>query len=178
MPETPDNKENPENSAEANGEASNVQNGGGPDFDGAVSEIERQISELETLSEKHGVDFAENIATLREQKEEILRTLVENLSPWERVCMARHRDRPTAKDYIANVCDSFIELHGDRAFADDKAIITGFGVSGNLEPAFHLSTAPTVTPNASAIAANVRPFACSAAILCCTSFMWTSCQTM
>ena len=130
MPETPDNKENPENSAEANGEASNVQNGGGPDFDGAVSEIERQISELETLSEKHGVDFAENIATLREQKEEILRTLVENLSPWERVCMARHRDRPTAKDYIANVCDSFIELHGDRAFSDDKAIITGFGTIG------------------------------------------------
>ena len=102
-----------------------------PDFDGPVFEIEKQILELQSLSEKHGVDFAENIAALKRQQEQILRTLVENLSPWERVLMARHRDRPTATDYIAKVCDEFLELHGDRAFADDRAIVTGLGTIGD-----------------------------------------------
>ncbi|MDP7131393.1 MAG: hypothetical protein QF437_12940, partial [Planctomycetota bacterium] len=102
-------------------------NGSPPDFDGPVFEIEQKIKELQSLSEKHGVDFGENISALKKQQEEILRRLVANLSPWERVCMARHRDRPTSQDYIASMFDSFLELHGDRAFADDKAIITGFG---------------------------------------------------
>ncbi|MBI2194617.1 MAG: acetyl-CoA carboxylase carboxyltransferase subunit alpha [Planctomycetes bacterium] len=100
---------------------------GPTDFDGAVFEIERQIKDLEALSRKHGVDFAENIATLRKQQDQILRALVANLSPWDRICMARHRDRPTASDYISQIFSSFIELHGDRAFADDRAIITGLG---------------------------------------------------
>lgn len=105
-------------------------NGSPPDFDGPVFEIEQKINELQSLSEKHGVDFGENISALKKQQEEILRRLVANLSPWERVCMARHRDRPTAQDYIASMCDSFVELHGDRAFADDRAIITGLGTIG------------------------------------------------
>lgn len=107
----------------SNGSPSN----GFPDFDGAVFEIERQIKELEALSRKHGVDFAENISTLRRQQDEILRTLVANLTPWDRVSMARHRDRPTASNYIAQIFSNFIELHGDRAFADDLAIVTGLG---------------------------------------------------
>jgi len=129
MSEDPENEKQPtpEKSPEKNETTSNEP----PDFDGPVFEIEKQIRELQSLSEKHGVDLAENIAALRRQQEQILRALVENLSPWERVLMARHRDRPTSTDYIANVCDEFIELHGDRAFADDLAIVTGFGTIGD-----------------------------------------------
>jgi len=100
---------------------------GAPDIDGPIFEIEKHIEELEVLSKKHKVDFGENIAMLKQQQEEIVKTLIENLPPWDRVCMARHRDRPIASDYIRNMCSNFIELHGDRSFADDRAMVTGLG---------------------------------------------------
>ncbi|MDP6507068.1 MAG: carboxyl transferase domain-containing protein, partial [Planctomycetota bacterium] len=124
-------KEKEAEGEEEGGGSSN--NGSPPDFDGPTFEIERQIQDLESLSLQHGVDFAENIAVLRRQKEEIIRRLMSNLSPWDRVCLARHRDRPTALDYISKIFTNFVELHGDRAFKDDKAIVTGFGSIDELK---------------------------------------------
>jgi acetyl-CoA carboxylase carboxyl transferase subunit alpha len=129
MPENSANKNPPKERAAV--KKQQVASAESPDFDGPVFEIETQIKELQALSEKHGLDFGENIAALRRQQEEILRTLVENLSPWERVLLARHRDRPTSVDYISTIFEDFVELHGDRAFSDDPAIVTGFGRIGD-----------------------------------------------
>lgn len=63
---------------------------------------------------------------LRAQREALLRDLYENLSPWNTVRVARHPDRPQTRDYVARMCRDFCELHGDRRYGDDPAIVTGF----------------------------------------------------
>ncbi len=68
---------------------------------------------------------------LRAQREALLRDLYENLSPWNTVRVARHPDRPQTRDYVARMCRDFCELHGDRRYGDDPAIVTGFGRIGS-----------------------------------------------
>lgn len=89
------------------------------------SELENKIEELREFAKNQGMDFSYEISRLekklKKQKEEYYR----NLSPWERVKIAREIKRPTALDYINHIFDNFVELKGDRYFADDKAIIGG-----------------------------------------------------
>ena len=89
--------------------AASAPTNGNLDLDGPIFEIENKIKELEALSNKHGVDFEEGISDLKKQQEQILQTVVANLSPWDRVRMARLPGRPTSADYIANVFTNFIE---------------------------------------------------------------------
>tara|TARA_R110000782_G_scaffold54637_15_gene115570 strand:+ start:379 stop:1419 length:1041 start_codon:yes stop_codon:yes gene_type:complete len=65
--------------------------------------------------------------SLRKQRQELLTKLYTNLSPWNTVRVARHPDRPQTRDYVARMCRDFCELHGDRRYGDDPAIVTGFG---------------------------------------------------
>ncbi len=88
-------------------------------------ELERRIAELREASAVQPLDMSAEVAALEEKYQAILRELFGALSPWEKVHMARHPARPTSLDYISRF-DRFDELHGDRHFRDDPAIVGGF----------------------------------------------------
>jgi acetyl-CoA carboxylase carboxyl transferase subunit alpha len=92
-------------------------------------EVERRIADLRTANINQPVDFSAEIASLEKKYESLQHELFGSLTPWEKVNMARHASRPTALDYIGNL-DRFDELHGDRQFRDDPAIVAGFGLLG------------------------------------------------
>lgn len=100
------------------------------DFEAPVAELEKRIEELEDFSRRTGVDLSEEIRRLREKSEEERRTIFSQLTAWQRIQLARNSNRPDAADYIALMCEDFLELHGDRAFGDDKAMITGLARIG------------------------------------------------
>jgi len=95
-------------------------------FERPIQEYEERISALETLARNTKLDISGEIKTLRALMEEKLRETYAKLTAWERVTVARHPNRPITSDYIATLLDDFHELHGDRAFGDDPAIVTGF----------------------------------------------------
>ena len=78
-------------------------------------ELERRIAELSSFTESEGIDLSAEIATLQEKAERLRKQIYANLSPWQRVQIARHKLRPTTLDYIEMIFDDFLELHGDRA---------------------------------------------------------------
>ncbi|GAB5465066.1 MAG: acetyl-CoA carboxylase carboxyltransferase subunit alpha [Candidatus Kapaibacteriales bacterium] len=94
------------------------------DFEKPILELEKKISEMRTLSENLDIDDA--IESLVEKTEQLKLDIYQNLTRWQRVQIARHPERPITSDYIANIFDGFEELHGDRAFKDDPAIVGGF----------------------------------------------------
>jgi len=102
-------------------------NGNGLEFEAPLRELEKKILELENFQTNKGYDLREPIARLREQLGRTAKEIFGNLTPWQQVQVARHLDRPTAADYIELMCTDFVELHGDRAFRDDRAMICGFG---------------------------------------------------
>ncbi|MEO9170859.1 MAG: acetyl-CoA carboxylase carboxyltransferase subunit alpha [Candidatus Baltobacteraceae bacterium] len=93
----------------------------------SLHELERRISELRAANASQPVDMSAEITALENKYNEILREVFGTLTPWERVHMARHPNRPTSLDYIAQL-DRFDELHGDRYFRDDAAIVGGFAL--------------------------------------------------
>jgi acetyl-CoA carboxylase carboxyl transferase subunit alpha len=90
----------------------------------SLHELERRIAELREASAAQPLDMSAEIAALEQKYQQILRELFGRLSPWEKVHMARHPARPTSLDYISRF-DRFDELHGDRHFRDDPAIVGG-----------------------------------------------------
>jgi acetyl-CoA carboxylase carboxyl transferase subunit alpha len=90
-------------------------------------ELEEQIDELKRLTAREKIDKSEQIKRLEEHKRAIMQDIFQDLTPWEKVQMARHPKRPYPLDYIGAICSEWVELHGDRAYADDGAIIAGFG---------------------------------------------------
>ena len=99
---------------------------GQPEFERSIDELERQIEELQRMANEHDLDVSEELQVLQgklgEQREEIYR----NLSAVDRVQLARHPKRPYTLDYIDLVFEDWTELHGDRAFRDDEAIVGGW----------------------------------------------------
>ncbi|MFH0839928.1 MAG: acetyl-CoA carboxylase carboxyltransferase subunit alpha [Candidatus Omnitrophota bacterium] len=98
----------------------------GLDFEKPVVELERKIEELKKFSSGENMDLSSEIKKLEEKLEKAKKEIFENLTPWQRVQIARHPKRPYTLDYISMIMTDFMELHGDRAFSDDKSIITGF----------------------------------------------------
>jgi acetyl-CoA carboxylase carboxyl transferase subunit alpha len=95
------------------------------EFEKPVLELEKQIEELKQFSAQKGIDMAEQILAL-ENKAKLLKTeIFSNLSTWQRIQIARHPKRPTCLDYIGMIFRNFIELHGDRQFRDDPAMVGG-----------------------------------------------------
>jgi len=94
-------------------------------FEKPLQEIEEQISQLEAYTALHGIDRSEKITELRERHAVLSRQIFSNLSAWDKTQMARHQNRPQTLDYVKCLCDDFIELHGDRRFGDDPAIVAG-----------------------------------------------------
>src|SRR3972149_10725923 len=95
------------------------------DFQKSIEELEARISELESVSKKTGIDLSEEVEKLRERSRQKKAEVFSKLTPWQRVQIARDPNRPEVLDYIGTVFEDFVELHGDRAYGDDKAIICG-----------------------------------------------------
>lgn len=93
----------------------------------SILELERRIAELRESNASQPVDMSAEIAALEAKYSEILREMFGRLTPWEKVQMARHPNRPTGLDYISQL-ERFDELHGDRHFRDDPAIVGGFAL--------------------------------------------------
>ncbi|WP_284199215.1 acetyl-CoA carboxylase carboxyltransferase subunit alpha [Alicyclobacillus sacchari] len=106
---------------------------GGPmptelDFEKPIAELQNKIAELKSFMEKNGLDLQGELRKLEERLEELTETTYANLTAWQRVQLARQIGRPTTLDYIKGMCDEFLELHGDRHFADDPTIVGGIGL--------------------------------------------------
>jgi acetyl-CoA carboxylase carboxyl transferase subunit alpha len=98
------------------------------EFERPIAELEAKIEELHKLSEINGPGaFDSEIAALRERVAELRAEAYSNLDPWQRTQIARHPQRPHFVDYIAGLIEEFVELRGDRKFADDQAILGGLG---------------------------------------------------
>jgi len=97
----------------------------GLDFERPVVELEKKIEELKNLSASEKVDFSQEITSLEGKCEELKKEIFGNLTPWQRVQLARHPKRPYTLDYINLLMSDFVELRGDRNFADDRAIVGG-----------------------------------------------------
>lgn len=96
------------------------------EFEKPVVELASKVEELEKLGASSKLDVRAEIANLRKKLEETKKTIFEGLTPWEKVQLARHPMRPYVLDYIERIFTDFLELHGDRRYADDPAIVGGF----------------------------------------------------
>ncbi|MFQ5505425.1 MAG: hypothetical protein ACE5F1_11595, partial [Planctomycetota bacterium] len=96
-------------------------------FERPIYEMEAKIEELKSLASSTHLDLNGEVIALEKRLCSVTADVYDRLTPWERVSVARHRDRPVAQDYIELMLDDFVELHGDRLFADDAAIVTGLG---------------------------------------------------
>lgn len=94
------------------------------DFEQPIADLEKKIEELQELSVGDGV-LKPEIERLRKKADQLRESIFTNLTRWQRVQLARHPERPYTLDYIERITEDFIELHGDRFYGDDKAIITG-----------------------------------------------------
>jgi acetyl-CoA carboxylase carboxyl transferase subunit alpha len=101
------------------------------DFEKPIKDLYDQIEQLKAGEEKTKIDHSVSIKLLEDKIEETKKHLTENLTPWQKVQLSRHPDRPYTLKYINNMCSNFIELHGDRNVKDDKAMVGGFAQLGD-----------------------------------------------
>ena len=94
-------------------------------FEKPIIELKEKIKELRSFTEEKDIDLTDEIAKLETRLQQLENEIYGNLQPWERVQIARHSERPTTLDYISHLFTDFIELHGDRLFGDDEAIVGG-----------------------------------------------------
>ena len=100
------------------------------DFEKPIAKMEQEILRLEALQAESGRDYSEIISSIREQLQNALRQSYAKLTAWEKVLVARHPRRPLARDYIRMLAHDFCELHGDKFYGDDKAMVCGFARLG------------------------------------------------
>lgn len=100
------------------------------EFEKPIARLEAQIHELEATESQNRVDYSKELRQLRSNYTSLLRKTYENLSAWETVQVARHPQRPLFRDYVEMICREFRELHGDRYFGDDSAIVCGLARLG------------------------------------------------
>ncbi|MEM7175366.1 MAG: acetyl-CoA carboxylase carboxyltransferase subunit alpha [Chlamydiota bacterium] len=93
-----------------------------------IREYEEMIARLKEQNKVDGIWTDEEIIKLEQKLEKLKEQVYSQLTPWERVAICRHPDRPRSINYIKNICDSFTEIFGDRLFSDDRSIITGLGI--------------------------------------------------
>ncbi|MEG3069680.1 MAG: acetyl-CoA carboxylase carboxyltransferase subunit alpha [Candidatus Syntrophopropionicum ammoniitolerans] len=97
------------------------------EFERPIQELEDKINELRRFSREKGIDLSNEIAILEKRVGEVMRSVYSNLDTWQHVLIARHPERPNTDDYIKYIFDDFVELHGDRCFGDDPAVMGGIG---------------------------------------------------
>ena len=95
------------------------------DFERPIAELEGKIEELRHLSTENGLNIAEEVGRLAGQADRLLRQTYAKLTPWQKVLVARHPERPHCRDFVAGLVEDFTPLAGDRTFAEDQAVIGG-----------------------------------------------------
>ncbi|ABO50824.1 acetyl-CoA carboxylase carboxyltransferase subunit alpha [Desulforamulus reducens MI-1] len=95
------------------------------DFERPILELEAKIEELKRFTNEKGIDFSEEIILLEKKSRDMKEKIYSNLNPWQKVQIARHSARPNALDYINALFSDFLEMHGDRLYGDDPAVIGG-----------------------------------------------------
>jgi acetyl-CoA carboxylase carboxyl transferase subunit alpha len=101
------------------------------EFEKPLRELEKQIEHLNQRALESKLDVSVEIATIERKLAETQRAIYANLTPWQRVQIARHPKRPYALDYVGLICENFQELHGDRQFKDDRALVGGTAFFGS-----------------------------------------------
>lgn len=101
------------------------------EFEKPIAELERKLTELKSSSTQQRVDLTEEIKAMELKIEETKKSIYSNLTAWQRVQLARHPNRPYTLDYVKMIFQDFIELHGDRRFSDDRAMVGGFAQIDN-----------------------------------------------
>lgn len=102
------------------------------DFELPIKELQEQYNKACRIGEESDVDVSNTCKQIEKKLNEIKKEIYDNLTPWQRVQLSRHPDRPYTLDYINAMCgDTFLELHGDRTFKDDKAMVGGLGKIGD-----------------------------------------------
>ena len=96
------------------------------EFERPIVDLEKKISDMRDFSVGGNLEFSDEIASLEKKLQRLRREVYSNLTRWQKVQIARHPKRPYTLDYIKHMCTDFVELHGDRSFADDKAVVGGF----------------------------------------------------
>jgi acetyl-CoA carboxylase carboxyl transferase subunit alpha len=97
------------------------------EFEKPIADLEQKLQEMKDLAKGRNIDLSSDIESLEEKILALKKETFENLTRWQRVQLSRHADRPYALDYIYEITNDFIELHGDRSVKDDKAMIGGLG---------------------------------------------------
>ena len=105
-------------------------NGTWLDFERPIVELDRRLEELRPFAERGDPEFKEEYERLRRRADRLRYEIYSRLSRWQRVQLARHPQRPYMLDYLKRLVPDFVELHGDRAFADDAAVVAGLGRLG------------------------------------------------
>jgi len=103
----------------------------GLDFEKPIIELEKKIQELKNFISDKKIDLSSEVRRLEDKLSHLKEDTYSNLTAWQKVQLARHPARPYTLDYISMIMSDFIELHGDRAFADDKAMVCGFAKIDN-----------------------------------------------
>ena len=102
------------------------------DFEKPLEELETKIEELKRLSDGQELDISSEIKKLEKKTKDLRTEIFSAVTPWQRTLIARHPDRPYTLDYINMMVEDFVELHGDRRFGDDPAIVGGIGKVGGI----------------------------------------------
>ena len=97
------------------------------DFEQPIADLDSKIDELRHLSTESGINIAEEVARLQAKSKTLTAKIFSDLSIWQKAQIARHPKRPYTLDYVNNLIDGFDELHGDRLFGDDQALVGGIG---------------------------------------------------
>jgi acetyl-CoA carboxylase carboxyl transferase subunit alpha len=100
------------------------------DFEKPILELQRRLQDLKNHSDEHDLDFDSEVEAMEIKIRETRREIYDNLTAWQRVQIARHTQRPFALDYLSRCFTEWVELHGDRRFADDKAMPSGLAKLG------------------------------------------------
>lgn len=97
------------------------------EFEKPIADLESKLKDMKDLAQESNVDVSDAVRSLEERIKQLKEDTFQNLTRWQRVQLSRHADRPYALDYIYSITDEFVELHGDRNYGDDKAMVGGFG---------------------------------------------------
>jgi acetyl-CoA carboxylase carboxyl transferase subunit alpha len=101
------------------------------DFEKPIADLETKLVEMKRLALDNNVDVSIAVSQLETNIENLKKETFANLTRWQRVQLSRHPERPYTLDYIEEMCDEFVEIHGDRTVGDDKAMVGGFGKIGD-----------------------------------------------
>lgn len=98
------------------------------EFEKPIADLEAKLKDMKELALESNVDVSDAVKSLEDRIQKLKEDTFNNLTRWQRVQLSRHADRPYTLDYIYSITDEFVELHGDRNFGDDKAMVGGLGM--------------------------------------------------